>query len=144
MSKEEVFHINRKLDENGIALQVNFVFCMPNETDDDFNTDHIFIKELYERGCDVFPYLYTLNAGTDMYENPDEFNITYEYWDLNCIVPEINEAIKKCPKYYFCDLTQAEYVRRFKVLKPLIVEAMPQSSKSTVLEMERLEREGVI
>ena len=136
ITKDQLFDLANETAKHDIIHQIYLIFCMPNESEESFQIDFEIAKELAKiYKVEVFTFLYTLSVGSDMYNNPKKYGIKYEYWDLNCVIPEINKSINECPKYYYCSVSQKEYINRFMRLKPIMREE--KGYKSTILEMEK-------
>jgi radical SAM superfamily enzyme YgiQ (UPF0313 family) len=101
------------------------IYGMPGETREMFDEELNFLIELYTRykGVErfvVMPYMYYFIPGTPVYNDPGQWGIIYEYWgSLNCVIPEVNEIAKKTPRYYYCNVSQEEYIYRYTKIREI-------------------------
>jgi radical SAM superfamily enzyme YgiQ (UPF0313 family) len=136
ITKDKLFDLANETGKNDLIHQIYLIFGMPNESEESFQIDFDIAQELSKiHKVEIFTFLYTLSVGSDIYNNPEKHGVTYEYWNLNCVIPEINEAVNKCPKYYYCSVSQQDYIDRYEKLKPIMREE--KGYKSTILEMEK-------
>lgn len=95
------------------------LYGMPGETNDIFEEEWEFLCNLFNRYKDTpgfyfMPHMFYFIPGTDVYDNPSKYGVIYENWgDLKCVIPEVNEVSKSTPRYYYCDISNVEYFRRY-------------------------------
>lgn len=144
ITKEEIIEIANAITENGMVNQIFIIFGMPNETPESFNIDFGLAKELRVRdNVEVFPFFYGLSVGSDIYDNPTEYDVTFEYWKTKkCVIPEITDIVNRTPRFYFCNVTPQQYIEQFKTLRPIL--SSDDGYKSTTLELEKLMREHLL
>lgn len=151
ITKEEIIDIADCIASNQMENQIFLIFGMPNESPDSFNIDFNLTAELNLRdGVTAYPFFYGLTSGSDIYNNPKEYGVTFEYWEtIRCVIPEINDIVNRTPKFYFCDVSPEQYINQWKRLRSQLIRDnsifyMDDGWKSTTLELEKLMKEELL
>jgi radical SAM superfamily enzyme YgiQ (UPF0313 family) len=93
--------------KHGLDIDIGRMAMFPGETMEDFQTSiKYFSKYLPQTAQSVWINVLALYSSTPMYENPEKYDIRFEYFDerIQNIIPEVGDIVKRYP-YNYIDLT---------------------------------------
>lgn len=102
-----------------LRILVSFIYGCPGETREHFDYDFEQIKKIKQKYCDstlfdtrAYPYNHHVNS--PMFNEPEKYGITYEYWkEFDYCDSEMNDIVTSIKQYYQCNVSVDEYIYRY-------------------------------
>lgn len=97
---------------------MTLITSMPGETDEEYEftlKTSLEIRKKYGDKVIFAPTIFQMYPGSDTYNNPEKFGISFEYWDGN-ILPEFGEIIETIPKTFSVGISNEKIMKRWKQL----------------------------
>jgi hypothetical protein len=117
LSVLEKINILKQISTVTNTLSVYHVSNVPGTTDEIFNHNIESCKELISSipNIEIIYADYYLDDNSYMYFHPNEFGITYTYWEpINYDnIDDFNAIICKIPKYYYHDVPTTKQKERY-------------------------------